>query len=270
MRAIAVLTCVYEGEIDSFFEEMLQSLFSANRTENVEIRLYLHVDGAVSSKKHDLIKKYPPYKVVYSEHNVGLAVGLNKLINVREDECYFFRMDSDDLIVADRFIKQIEFMDNNQVLDMSGSAISEFLDIPSNIVAKRTYPKSEEDIKRHMLKGSPFAHVTVCFRADFFTKFGFYPTNANLNEDIAYWYKSHRLGAVSSNLDDVLVLVRMDSAYNRRTFKKSVSELRVYLKIACWQKKLPLFALARFIFRLLPSPIVKYIYNSQLRNIFLT
>jgi GT2 family glycosyltransferase len=245
---------------------MLDSLSAAKTPACVDIRLYLHVDGQISLAKQEMIGKFKPYKVVYSSENVGLAKGLNKIIKVVENECYFFRMDTDDLIHPDRFIKQIDFMDRNPSIELSGAGIQEFEGNKDNIVSSRVYPSQRNEILRYMIKGSPFAHVTVCFRAGFFDKYGLYPENYPLNEDIAFWFKAHKNGVVSSNIDDSVVLVRMDSAYGRRTFQKAWSELKVYLAIARWQKRLPAYPISRFLFRLLPKTLVKVMYESKLRK----
>jgi hypothetical protein len=270
VRYIAILICIYDGELESNFEQMLVSLTEAITPSDIEMRLYLHIDGEISIAKQSLIDKFSPYKIVCSSENVGLAKGLNKLIDVIEDESYFFRMDTDDLILPHRFIKQVEFMDNNPSIDMCGGGISEFIGHKENIVATRTYPKCSASIKNHMIKGSPFAHVTVCFRNDFFTKFGQYPVDYPLNEDIAFWYNSHKKGANSANIESVLVLVRMDNAYSRRTFKKAISEFKVYLNVARWQNKLPFLPLCRLSFRLLPANVVRFFYNSSIRKFFLS
>ena len=76
-------------------------------------------------------------------------------------------------------------------------------------------------------------------------------------------------GADASNLSDVLVYVRMDSAYSRRTYQKAVSEFKVYRAIARWSGRSAFFPTLRFIFRLLPVSLVKSIYNSRARNFLL-
>ncbi|MDE1478537.1 glycosyltransferase [Xenorhabdus bovienii] len=267
MRYIAVISCTYLGDSPAFLDEMLSSVFKAKLPNEVELNFYLHVDGILTKKHEEILSKYNIYKRVDSPYSVGLAHGLNKLILMLENEDYIFRMDSDDICSEDRFVKQISFMDTNSTVDISGGSIEEFIGNTLNIVAKRVYPSSR--LENHLLKCSPLAHVTVCFRKGFFERFGFYPTEFPLNEDIAYWFRSFSQGAFGANINDVLVRVRMDGAYKRRSFKKSISELKVYLLISRWKRKVPFFPIARFLFRLLPPPIIERIYNSKLRTNFL-
>lgn len=266
MRSIAIISCTYIKDSPSQLDEMLQSVFSAFLPENIQMRFYLHVDGVLSDLHEDVLSKYNIYKRIDSSLNLGLAKGLNKLISNLECEDYVFRMDADDICLNDRFIKQIKFMDENKNIDFSGGYIKEFIGNIDNIVTTRTYPL--KDLPEILFKGSPFAHVTVCFRRCFFDRFGDYPVEYPLSEDIAYWFKAFNQGAVGENIDEFLVLVRMDGAYKRRNFKRAVSEYNIFSTIAKSQKKSPVFCTLRFLFRLLPSSLVEIIYNSKLRTEF--
>jgi hypothetical protein len=268
-NSVAFLVCVYKNDDLDCFKEMLVSLNEIEAPKGFEIRVYLHIDGVLPSAFNPIIDDFHPYKVLQSEQPVGLANGLNKLIEVLADESYYFRMDSDDICHPQRVINQFEFMEKNPNIDFCGSSISEFIGVKENQVNIRTYPSDLGAIKKQMIKGSPFAHVTVCFRAGFFKKFGPYPTEYTLNEDIALWYLALKNGAVASNLGDVLVYVRMDSAYSRRTYHKAVAEFKVYRAIARWSGRSAFYPTLRFIFRLLPVSFVKSIYNSRVRNLLL-
>ncbi|HIF9499021.1 TPA: glycosyltransferase [Photobacterium damselae] len=268
-NSFAVLICIYNGESLKNIKEMFESLYNAEIPIGYTMHIYLHLDGKLDKEKIDYINELNIYKVLESKVNIGLAKGLNKCIESLGDENYYFRMDSDDLCIPDRFIKQIIFMDSNPDIDFSGGSISEFISSPDNIVSIRDYPSIDKDIKEFLVKGSPFAHVTICFRGGFFKRFGVYPVSYPLNEDIALWYNVIKVGAKPSNVKDILVSVRMDNAYSRRTIKKAYFEYRVYMKISWWLGKLPIYPTLRFIFRLCPAFLVKSVYNSSLRKLIL-
>ncbi len=268
MNRIALLICTYSGDNPQHFKRMLESVNSAVLPDNYSLRIYLHVDGIISDESSRIIGSFDIYKTIYSKEPIGLAHGLNKLILAREDESFFFRMDADDICCTDRFVSQIEFMTNNPTIDFSGANISEFVQSEDNIVYTRKYPTDYNSIIGTIVKASPFAHVTICFRDSFFEKYDLYPTDYYLCEDIAYWYKSLALGAKAANLDKVLVLVRMDDAYSRRGFNKSLSEFRVYLKIVTWLGHGFHYPVMRLFFRLFPTRIVKTVYTSKLRTFF--
>lgn len=265
---VAVIMCVYKNDQLNYLIQAIDSItINQREIDSKRIHVYLHIDGPVN---HDVleyiyINKFI-YKVLESKNNVGLAVGLNKILETIEDEKYIFRMDADDIALNDRLIKQISFMEANKNIDVLGGAIKEFINNENNIVSTRHYPLKQDDILKTISKASPFAHVTICFRRKENNNCYFYPINYPLNEDIALWFKILKLGVTVSNINDCLVLVRMDGAYSRRTYKKAFSEFKVYLNIAKWKKEVPVYPTFRFIFRFSPSFLVKAAYNSKLRK----
>lgn len=260
----AFLICVYRNDDVEHLKEALLSVRSAAEKVGNDVRIYIHIDGEVSQDHLAVVEGCNPYKVVKSASNVGLAVGLNKLIGSLEGENYIFRMDADDICCLERISLQLDYMEANPEVDLVGGAIDEFVGDTVNVVAHRDYPNVAH--ANYLPKGSPFAHVTICFRGDFFDRFGCYPTDYPLNEDIALWGEALLKGAVGHNIPSTLVQVRMDGAYNRRTLKKAKSELKVYLRICKQLKVFPFIPLARFGFRLMPVSLVSVLYRSPLRN----
>ncbi|CAH6806675.1 Glycosyl transferase [Vibrio chagasii] len=264
MRKSAVLICVYKGDNLDDFKSSIDSIVS---NSSHELRIYVHVDGSIQSNLIDYIDNNPNiYKIVQSDNNIGLAKGLNKLIDNLEDEEFVFRMDADDIVVNRRFDIQKDYMINNPEVDFCGGEIKEFEGTIDNVTFHRVYPLKMEDIVNKICTASPFAHVTICFRRHVFEKYGSYPESYPYNEDISYWLKLLRSGAVGSNLSQVLCLVRMDGAYERRTSKKAWPEFRVYFSACLWRKKFPFKPVVRLVFRFLPTKFVSYVYRSKLRN----
>ncbi|MDO6686276.1 MULTISPECIES: glycosyltransferase [unclassified Agarivorans] len=268
-KSIAFIMCVYGGDSPSHFRDALASIHSLKTESNFHVRIFLHVDGTISSELETVILEFDLYKIVRSPKNVGLAVGLNLLIKLLTNEKYIFRMDADDLCRKDRLSEQISFLDLNDTIDFVGGGIAEFNGCPSNVVAYRNYPENAKEISANLSKSSPFAHVTVCFRGGFFERFGLYPIEYPLNEDVAFWLECLKQGAVGANLQSILVDVRMDNAYSRRTYKKAFVEFKVYLNAAKWLRSGYVYPFLRLVFRLLPSNIVRFIYNSSIRRFFL-
>ncbi|MCE9850439.1 glycosyltransferase [Aeromonas allosaccharophila] len=263
---IAVLICVYGGDRLNHFKESIASIKS--NAENYKLKIYLHVDGELPVDMNDYIESEAFFCVVRSDPHVGLALGLNKLIERLGEEDFIFRMDADDIIVPGRFDCQLDYMEKNPKVDVSGGGIGEFLGNERNIVSVRQYPLTDEAIKKTLYRASPFAHVTVCFRKGYFTKFGFYPTSYPFNEDLAYWIFSSEKKAVFGNIDMILVHVRMDGAYDRRRSSKAWPEFILYASHNINNFRLPIFPILRLIFRYFPKRIVKLVYNSPLRKLF--
>nr|BCN22407.1 UDP-Gal:alpha-D-GlcNAc-diphosphoundecaprenol beta-1,3-galactosyltransferase [Vibrio mimicus] len=260
---LAVLMCVYNGDCPVNFAKAVNSM----KSDVHEIRIYLHIDGNISQELEKKISELRIYKTIKSDSNVGLAAGLNKLIATLENERYIFRMDSDDVSKGNRIDEQVCFMESNKGIDVSGGYIEEFIGNESNTIYIRKYPLVNSHIQKIMFTSSPLAHVTACFRGNFFDNFGPYPTDYPLNEDIALWTSSSRKGATFGNIDRVLVKVRMDGAYDRRTTKKAIPEFKVYLKHCISNRKLPIKIFARLAFRFFPVFLTKKIYVSEIRRV---
>lgn len=269
---VAILMGVYNGDKMSEFITAVNSIKNKQfAIKREQIKIYLHIDGLISNELRDYIDKSNMfYKIITSKQNLGLSKGLNKLFDALENEKYAFRMDSDDISLNDRIYKQLSFMEENPKIDFSGGSISEFIGEINNIQSVRKYPLEMPEIKNSLAKASPFGHVTVCFRASSLTKIGHYPTEYHLNEDIALWFQAIKNNCLASNIKDVLVNVRMDGAYNRRTAKKALAEFKVYFSICIWMKKIPIYPLIRMLFRLCPTYVVEKIYKSRLRQYFLS
>ncbi|OED96322.1 hypothetical protein A1QG_13555 [Vibrio breoganii ZF-29] len=262
--------CIYKNDDVEHFVDAINSITTQQKGVSQEsIRTYLHIDGDVSDKMEETIKNLNIYKVIRSDKNIGLAAGLNKLINSLEDEKYAFRMDADDISLERRISIQSEYLDLNSEIDFCGGGMKEFLGETNNIVNSRNYPSTKHDIDTYMNKASPFSHVTVCFRVASLVHVGLYPTGYPLNEDIALWFQAYRNSCSYSNIPDSLCLVRMDGAYERRTYVKALSEFKVYKSIAKFNSRTPLYAYSRLLFRLSPGFLVKFIYESPVRRFFL-
>ena len=73
--------------------------------------------------------------VVYSENdgNKGLGYSLNKGVELCSNEI-ILRMDSDDIMIEDRIIKQLNFMKNNTDCVLCGTQINMFKHINNKLL----------------------------------------------------------------------------------------------------------------------------------------
>lgn len=266
---VAVLISLYKNDNPIYFAEAIESII--NQSIGIDkINIYQAVDGKIPDDLEKIINKYKSsfYKVIRINPNGGLANALNELIKNLNKEEFIFRMDADDIAKLDRFEKQIEYMEANPSIGISGMAISEFNERGEHIV--RSYPASNEELVGNIHKASPFAHPSVCFRREALLKLSAYPTMFHLCEDIALWFKAVELGIEFANLKDVGIEFRIQrNFYQRRSLSKALSELKVYWinikKMYGWSPKL-LFPVFRFISRLMPTWINEKVYRSNIRQ----
>ena len=104
----------------------------------------------------------------------------------------------------------------NPGLDICGAQIEEFEDTPENIVAKRSVPTSDEDIKRYQKRRDAFNHMTVMFKKGAVLRAGNYQP-CPLMEDTYLWVRMMMSGSTCANSDEALVYARIgESMYERR------------------------------------------------------
>ncbi|MCC8150586.1 MAG: glycosyltransferase [Lachnospiraceae bacterium] len=152
----------------------------------------------------------------------GLEICKNKLVAL---------MDADDVCVNDRFEQQLKFHAENEA-DIVGGNIAEFIDTINNVVAYRTVPTSDIDIKTYMKKRCPFNQMTVMLKKDSVKKAGGY-IDWYCDEDYYLWIRMAQNNCVMMNTGTVLVKARVGKdMYNRRGGKnyfKSELELQKYM-----------------------------------------
>jgi hypothetical protein len=273
MHKTAFIITVYKNDKLDYFKEAIESIVNQNYGFD-SINIYLGIDGELPSEIQNYIEnsKYF-YKIIQNEQNKGLAFTLNRLIDILEDEEYIFRMDSDDICKLDRVSKQVDFMEFNKNISIVGGAIEEF-GIDGTVKMIRTYPKNTDEVKKFIAKASIFAHPAVCFRKSFFEKGFKYSEQYRFSQDLALWYEALANGFEVSNVDDVVLKLRITKDfYKRRSYKKAFGEFGIYWdgikKLYGYNYRL-IYPMMRLVTRLMPPFIIKVIYSEKFRKILNT
>ncbi len=123
-------------------------------------------------------------------------------------------MDTDDIAVADRFEKQVQLMEQEN-LDLLGGHIAEFIDNPDEIVSYRRVPTRHADIVAYQRMRSAFNHMTVMFKKDMVLKAGNYEDGLYMEDDLL-WLNMIAAGAKTGNLDQILCQVRVGAGMFER------------------------------------------------------
>ena len=177
-------------------------------------------DGPLTEELEALLDEYVKenpelYTLVPLETNVGLGLALAEGIKHCRYELVA-RADTDDICRSDRFELQLAEFERDNSLDICGSHIAEFESDINSIVAKRTVPLSDEDIKVYQKRRDAFNHMTVMFKKSTVLAAGNYQS-CMLMEDTYLWVRMILVGAVCKNIDDTLVYARIGSnMYERR------------------------------------------------------
>lgn len=170
--SVSILCLSYNTKA-KYIKECLDSI--KNQKGNTNIELVWINDGSdelnttLLKRMLDNFSKTTRFtKVVYSENdgNKGLGFSLNKGVELCTNEI-IMRMDSDDIMVGDRIVKQLEFMNKNPECVLCGAQVNMFKHINNKIVDCGKTNHSHLDLETFMKNTSNhwlMNHPTFCFR----------------------------------------------------------------------------------------------------------
>lgn len=270
---VSVIMSVYKKENPIYLNYSLKSIWDDQVFKPYEIILI--IDGALTIQLDELILKWKTKLktkliLVNKKKNLGLTKSLNKgLLFCRGD--YIARMDSDDISTPSRFKLQVDFLEENKNIDVLGAAMQEFNE-EIDCLNVRKYPKTNKEILKQIPISCPLCHPSVMFRRNIFDEGNFYNEKYVTSQDIEMWYSLLTKGYKLGNLDDILLMFRMNKdVAKRRSFKKGINEFKIYftgiINLFGFSYKL-VFPFIRLTTRLMPPIIINLIYKSSLRNIF--
>jgi glycosyltransferase involved in cell wall biosynthesis len=272
MSKISVLISVYKSEKSNYLEEALKSVWEDQIFKPFEIVLI--EDGVLNDELYSVITSYKEklkekLKIIKNKQNLGLTKSLNLGLLQCEGD-YIARMDSDDISKKDRFLLQVNFLDENPDIDILGGAIKEFHE-NSDLTKIRNYPTSFEKVKKTIFKRCPLAHPSVMLRRKIFDSGFFYNEKYRTTQDLEFWYRLIENGFKITNLDKVVLLFRVnDDLFKRRSKEKAINEFKIYffgiIKIYGISYYL-IYPFLRLATRFLPKSLIKIIYKSKLRNL---
>jgi len=217
MTKFSVLMSLYIKEKPQYVEECFQSLLR----QTVKADEWLVVeDGPLTPELYAVLDKYQQeypglIKRLPFAENRGLGMALQSGV----PECTYdliARMDTDDICREDRFEKQLAEFEKDPDLDIIGSNIDEFEDTPDIIVANRTVPLTDAEIKKYQKKRDGFNHMTVMYKKKAVLDAGNYQS-CPLMEDTYLWVRMMKNGVKCKNIGEPLVFARIGKdMFNRR------------------------------------------------------
>lgn len=269
--AFSVLMAVYAKEQPAYLTAALESLCNCH-TPIQEVVLV--EDGPLTDALHEVIARFRvrlPLKSLALSHNQGLGPALTAGLQICSTP-WVARFDTDDLLVPNRFERQIGWLRAHPDLDLCGGWIREFDANPQAEAGRiRCVPETHEAITAYARGRNPFNHMTVMFRRDAALAAGGYG-NEPMYEDYALWVRMLQRGARTANLPEVLVLARTGHGmFERRGGLKYVASewamQRTFLRDGFIGSLRFLTNLAfRLPVRLAPNRMRKWVYELFLRR----
>ncbi|WP_432723795.1 glycosyltransferase [Jeongeupia wiesaeckerbachi] len=171
---------------------LIASLASIGSDEAIDVVVV--DDGSVREKIdeaacHAAFRAQGALRFVYLPQNRGIEHALNTGLQHIVDAGYEFaaRLDCDDLVMPDRFAKQIAYFDAHADVMLLGSAVT-FFDASGDRFTVNQ-PQTHEAIVLQMHDDNAFTHPAVMFRISAVREIGLYPTDCLAAEDFAYFWR---------------------------------------------------------------------------------
>lgn len=263
-KKISVIMGVYNDA--PFLEKSILSIL--NQTyKNFE---FIICDDCSTDDSFEIIKKFKQRDnrivVIKNEKNLGLASTLNRCLQFCNGE-YVARMDSDDISLPDRFMKQVKYLDNHQEYAVLGGQVI-YIDNQDIEYRESNFLINicNEDIVRQVC----VAHPTTMIRKNVLVEVGGYTVSelTHRSEDYDLWCKIMSRGYNLHNLDDILLKYREDlSGIKKRKYKYRIEEFRIK---NYWRKKMNysflyfIFALKPLFVGMIPFKLYKILKNRKM------
>ncbi len=266
----SVLISIYCKENPQWFREALDSVFSQTVQPT---ELVLVEDGPLTPDLYAVIdeysKKYPIFKIVKNETNLGLGLALQKGVLECSNDI-IARMDTDDIMPIDRFEKQLAKIEEGyDVVSCWSELYSKDM---QEKIALKTRPEFDDAIKKLAHRRSPVCHAACILRKSALIKAGNYQ-HCKLYEDYHLWARMIMAGAKFYNVQESLYFVRTTpEQFSRRSgityLKTELQFFKEFYKMGFFSvKDVFVNSAVRIVARLAPnklrSVLLKIVWNHK-------
>jgi len=219
---ITVLMPVYNEE--KFLKEAIESILNQTFYDFE----FLIIDDGSEDGSHDIIQSYQDERIILiSRKNHGLAYSLNEGIEKGRGK-FIARMDGDDISLPQRLKKQDNFLETHADIGIVGTWAIIMTENGEDLYLEER-PLKDMEIRKFLMRTSPFFHGSVMFRRDLFESCGPYPQEFKWGQDWVLW---HRFAAKTNlaNIGEPLYKYRMrpGGAINRPKKEKEKLNTIIY------------------------------------------
>jgi glycosyltransferase involved in cell wall biosynthesis len=181
---------------------------------------FVHLDGADALADFDGASAAKPasWNLLFSPERVGLAAGLNRLIELVLQEGkyeYLARMDADDESLPGRIQLQRNYLEINRNVGVLGGHCRE-VDEAGRFIQMKRLESAHDRIVGMLPKRNPMNHPTVMFRRSALEAGLQYRENVRLMEDYHLWVDLAQAGIHFANLEEPLLNFQRDGGFFQR------------------------------------------------------
>ena len=184
---------------------------STLRALPADAELLIFLDGCTDRSEEVLTQiEDVRLRVIKSDENVGVAAGLNHLLDSARGK-YIARMDADDVCLPGRFRRQVKAIEHTGSDFVFSNAILFGKSIPPlGLMPQAPLALTGVDVSLALIFGNPFVHPTMFARAASINGLGGY---RNLPaEDYDLWLRASAQGSVMRRINSFGILYRVHKA----------------------------------------------------------
>lgn len=232
---VSIITGAYNLESCFSFQKSMESILNQTHTD---FEFIICDDGSIDGT-WELLSSFAVrddrIKLIRNERNLGLAVSLNKCLELSSGK-YIARHDCDDYSDASRLKKQLEYMKQHSGVCVLGC--QSYLFDENGVWGKDKFPEKVAD--RDFLFTSPYRHGAVMFRREALIKAGGYRVAKETYRTEDYdLFMTMQTFCKGENLNEYLYwFCENSSAKKRRKYRYRIDEAKVRFR---GFKKLGLF-----------------------------
>lgn len=197
---VSIVASVYNGE--RYVREMIESVIAQTY---VKWELII-IDDASSDSTWEIMANYTDDRIIkiHNQSNVGLTVNLNRAIAMARGK-YIARMDADDISFPNRLEKQVDFMERNPEVVLSGCWMMAFG--KDNDIRQRSL--DFQRLKINLMTDIAIFHPTFMIRRETLKRYHIcYDESLRYAQDYNMQYKLSKVGKIV-NIEDILVKYRI-------------------------------------------------------------
>lgn len=226
---VSVITPVYNREkyLVKCIESILKQTYS-----NFE---FLIVDDKSSDNTLEIIKNYQSIdsriKILENDKNLGATVSFNRGLDVCQGK-YVARMDSDDISLPDRFLKQVDIFESWHELEVLGTGAI-LIDCNEKEIGRRQFPSDFKRIKSILNTGVPVFDPSVMMRTSTLKETMGFDNRLAPADDYHLWLTLFKKKKIISNINNYLIKYRihetnLSKLESKEQLRKSFLALQIY------------------------------------------
>ncbi len=184
---ISIITCTLNS--GKYLEDCIKSV--QNQTyKNFE---HIFIDGQSNDKTIDIIKKYYPNPIIYTEKAKGIYCAVNKGLKIAKGEIIGF-LHSDDVFYNKECLSRIadSFLSNNEIFFYCSKMII-YDSCLKTAFAILGAPPHKQSFKEQFYSSTYYAHPTYYVKKEVISKVGYYNIDYTIASDIDWLIRLENL-----------------------------------------------------------------------------